>query len=145
MKKNILDTPVEELPIRAEGVYELKERGFDTLRDVLQLSKRVLRMFRGIGNSTILKLELLLEKNGLSWGTIDNALGLSETPEPTTTPDNDLWEQRRYELAKAALIGLSGKAMKAEVAAVEAVVYADAVIEELKKQKHEKEGIQEKE
>jgi hypothetical protein len=48
-------------------------------------------------------------------------------------------------LAKAALIGLSGKAMPIEVAAVEAVVYADAVIKELKKQKHEKEGIQEKE
>ena len=55
------------------------------------------------------------------------------TPEPTVTPDNDLWEHRRYELAKAALIGLSGKAMPIEVAAVEAVVYADAVIKELKK------------
>ena len=52
---------------------------------------------------------------------------------PTPEPNNDLWERRRYELAKAALIGLSGKAMPIEVAAVEAVVYADAVIEELKK------------
>jgi hypothetical protein len=48
------------------------------------------------------------------------------------THDNDLWEHRRYELAKAALIGLSGKAMPIEVAAVEAVVYADAVIKELR-------------
>ena len=132
MAKNILDTPVEELPIRADGIRELRERGIDTLRDVIQLSERGLRKFRGIGNSTILKLELLLERNGLSWGTIDNALYLSETPEPTTTPDNDLWERRRYELAKAALIGLSGKAMKAEVAAREAVRYADAVIKELR-------------
>ena len=51
------------------------------------------------------------------------------TPEPTV---NDLLERRRYELAKAALIGLSGKAMPIEVAAVEAVVYADAVIKELR-------------
>lgn len=53
-------------------------------------------------------------------------------PTPETTV-NDLWEQRRYELAKAALIGLSGKAMKAEVAAREVVRYADAVIDILRK------------
>lgn len=110
----------------------MREKGFDTLRDVIQLSEQGLRKFRGIGNSTIARLEGYLERNGLSWGTIDNALDLSETPEPTTTPTNDLWEQRRYELAKAALIGLSGKAMPIEVAAVEAVVYADAVIKELR-------------
>ena len=133
MEKNILDTPVEELPIRAEGIRELRENGLYTLRDVIQLSERGLRKFRGIGNSTLTKLDFFLERHGLSWGTIDSALYLSETPEPTATPDNDLWEQRRYELAKAALIGLSGKAMPIEVAAVEAVVYADAVIKELKK------------
>lgn len=133
MAKNILDTPVEELPIRAEGIRELKERDYDTLRDVLLLGNAGLRKFRGIGNSTIVKLDFFLEKHGLSWGTIDNALFLSETFEPTATPDNDLWEQRRYELAKAALIGLSGKAMKAEVVARDCVYYADAVIEELKK------------
>lgn len=135
MTKNILDTPVEELPIRAEGIRELKEKGLYTLRDVIQLSERGIRKFRGIGNSTIARLEVYLEKHGLSWGTIDNALYFAKpdpTPEPTATPDNDLWEHRRYELAKAALIGLSGKAMKAEVAAVEAVVYADAVIKELR-------------
>ena len=136
MTKHILDTPVEELPIRAEGIRELKERGFDTLRDVIQLSELGLRKFRGIGNSAILKLDLLLERNGLSWGTIDNALYFAKPdpiPEPTATPDNDLWEHRRYELAKAALIGLSGKAMKAGVVARDCVYYADAVIKELKK------------
>lgn len=60
----------------------------------------------------------------------DMTKNILPTPEPTV---NDVWEQRRYELAKAALIGLSGKAMPIEVAAMEAVVYADAVIEELKK------------
>ena len=60
------------------------------------------------------------------------AKNILPTPEPTV---NDVWEQRRYELAKAALIGLSGKAMKAEVVAREAVVYADAVIKDLKNEK----------
>lgn len=135
MTKNILDTPVEELPIRADGIRELREKGFDTLLDVIQLSERAIRKFRGIGNSTIARLEVYLERHGLSWGTIDNALHFAKpdpTPEPTTTPDKDMWEQRRYELTKAALIGLSGKAMPIEVAAVEAVVYADAVIKELR-------------
>lgn len=133
MAKNILDTPVEELPIRAEGIRELEKKGLYTLLDVIQLSEQGLRKFRGIGNSTIARLEVYLERHGLSWGTIDNALHFAKpdpTPEPTV---NDVWEHRRYELAKAALIGLSGKAMKAEVVAVEAVVYADAVIKELKK------------
>lgn len=43
------------------------------------------------------------------------------------------WEQRRYELAKAAISGVAATDLKESYIATMAVRYADAVIAELKK------------
>ena len=53
------------------------------------------------------------------------------------TPDID-WEQRRYELAKAAITGVvHDKFRNKDYVARAAVAYADAVIRELKKTSNE--------
>lgn len=51
----------------------------------------------------------------------------------TNTLSNTDWEQRRYELAKAALTGIAESGTSEEWIAFRAVRLADAVIKELRK------------